>query len=75
MATTMKPVKSSSVTSVGYDAATRVLAVHFKHSTKLYHYQDVPQEVVDAMHASPSIGSFIATRVKPHYSHHAVETA
>lgn len=74
MATTMKPVKSSSVHSVGYDPATRVLAVHFKGSDKVYHYQNVPQHMADEMHRAESIGNYIAKQIKPHFHHEVIET-
>lgn len=51
----MKPVVSSNIKAIGYDPATRVMAVQFANGT--YHYDDVGQEQHDAFVAAESIGS------------------
>jgi len=61
----MKPVKSSNIQAIGYDAATKVLSVEFK--TGLYHYQGVSQEVYDAFEKSESIGKFHVQHIKNTY--------
>jgi hypothetical protein len=71
----MKPVKSSSVSAVGYDPITKTLAVTFVHGKKRYEYQDVQQDVVDALHKAESVGKFIAANVVGKYPHQAHETA
>jgi hypothetical protein len=71
----MKPVKSSSVSRVGYDATTQTLAIHFSGSQKTYHYADVPQSVVDDMHRAESIGKFVGAHIKGKFSHQAHEMA
>lgn len=74
---TMKPPKkaSSSIASTGYDPTTQTLAVHFKNSPLVYHYQSVPQHVVDAMHSAESIGKFVAGHIVGKFDHQAHEVA
>jgi hypothetical protein len=56
-------VNSSSLFSVGYDEAARVLEIEF-HSGEMYRYFDVPPIVVrDLLHAN-SIGHYFAHFVK-----------
>jgi len=59
----MTPVKSSNLTHVGYDSATRELAVTFT-SGKTYRYADVPDEVVARFMEAESKGSFFARNIK-----------
>lgn len=60
------PVESSSLASVGYDAATRTLEVEF-HDGDVYQYFNVPPVVYrDLIHA-PSIGQYFAFFVKSGY--------
>ncbi len=58
--------KSSQVAQIGYDAATRRLAVRFK-SGGLYIYCDVPTKVWDGLQAAESKGTYIAKSVKGTY--------
>jgi hypothetical protein len=60
---TLKPVKSSNVESVGYDAATKQLAVKFKSGGKTYVYDDVPPEVHHDLNKAESVGKFIGANV------------
>jgi hypothetical protein len=71
----MKEVRSSSVHSTGYDPITKTLSVRFKAGSKVYHYQDVDQDTVDAMHRAESIGKFISGHVVGKFAHQAHETA
>ena len=59
----MKPVKSSNLTHVGYDAATREMAVTFG-SGKTYHYADVPEDVMAQFMEADSKGKFFARNIK-----------
>jgi uncharacterized protein YdaL len=63
------PVTSSNVAAVGYDAASKTLAVKFN-SGSLYHYSDVPPELhAEAMKAK-SIGSFLSQHVSRKFAFH-----
>lgn len=64
----MKPVKSSNIASVGYDAETKVLRVEFT-SGATYNYDGVSQQVHAEMMASSSVGGFLASRIKNKHAH------
>lgn len=51
----MKPVTSSQVSSIGYDAETRIMHVQFVKGA-LYEYDDVPEDTHQALVNAPSIG-------------------
>lgn len=59
----MKPVKSSNIEAVGYDAATRKLTVHFKNGSK-HDYADVPADTHAAMMKADSVGGFFHKHVR-----------
>lgn len=59
-------VKSSNVVSVGYDPASGVLEVEFRNGS-VYDYADVPAEQFNELLEAPSVGSFIAKRVRGQY--------
>lgn len=58
-------VVSSQVRAIGYDEATRTLAVTFVHGVgSVYHYPDVPPAAYAAFKAASSIGSFFGQHIK-----------
>lgn len=62
-------MKSSTIASVGYDAATRTLEVQFRPTPSakdgaIYTYTDVPPEVHAELLAAPSIGKCFHRAVK-----------
>lgn len=63
-----KPVKSSQIHSIGYDAKTKTLAVQFKprggpsEVGHVYHYADVTPEGHQALLNAPSIYSHFHQR-------------
>lgn len=63
-----KVEKSSNVEAYGYDAAGRVLAVHYKGNEKVHHYSDIDVKLADDLtkaHAEgKSVGSWLARNVK-----------
>lgn len=66
----LTPVKSSNIRAVGYDPATRTLAVEFPNS--VYHYADVPPNVHDELRAAESVGRYFASNVKGKFEHSKV---
>ena len=67
----MDAVASSQIHSLGYDAASRTLAVRFKDRksegpTSLYHYDNVKQSDFDALKNAESIGSHFYKVIKPY---------
>lgn len=59
----LSPVKSSHIDAIGYDAATKTLAVQFKGGA-VYHYHGVDSSVHERMLRVPSVGKYFAEHVK-----------
>lgn len=58
-------VESNQVRAIGYDDATKTLAVTFKNGAgAIYHYPDVPKETFDAFKSAESIGKFFGQHIK-----------
>jgi len=65
-------VSSSSLSSVGYDAARRILEVEFRHGG-IYQYLDVPPEIYTALREAASLGTYLGRVIKPNYVFRRVE--
>jgi hypothetical protein len=52
-------VDSSSIASIGYEAATRQLEIEFRESGDVYRYFDVPEEEYAALLAADSRGTYL----------------
>lgn len=63
-----QPVSSSSLRSVGYDVADRILEVEFQDGG-IYHYFDVPARVYRELMAAESKGSYFQASVKGRYAY------
>ena len=62
------PVTSTTIESVGYDAASRTLEIEFKSRGSVYQYFDVPGQVHAALMASqPHPGTFLHANIKGRY--------
>ena len=61
----MKPIKSSQITSIGYSADTKTLAILFNGGKSAYHYSNVEPEVFDALSGADSVGSYFYKHIKP----------
>lgn len=61
-----KPVSSSNISSIGYDANTQTLEVEFNNGN-IYQYFDVPQNLYDGLMAADSKGQFLSTQIKGNY--------
>lgn len=57
---------SSNLAAAGYDPVNRVFAVRFKNG-KVYHHNNVPQDLAAGFNAAESKGSFYAREIKPHH--------
>ena len=62
----LKPVTSSSLAALGYDADRQILAVQFR-SGGIYHYAGVSPACAAACACAPSLGSYVATQIKGKY--------
>lgn len=67
------PVRSSALRSVGYDPRTFTLEVEFD-SGEVYHYLDVPPEIVDGFIDARSKGAYLTSQIKPHFEVEYVDT-
>ena len=63
MKPTMKPVESSTISAIAYDATDRSLYVEFK-SGGTYRYDGVGPELFTEFEAAESQGKFLAARIK-----------
>lgn len=60
------PVTSSQVKDIGYDPATKTLAVTFTRGTgAIYHYPGVEPETFEAFKNADSHGTFFGKHIKP----------
>lgn len=61
-----KPVESSAVSSVGYDARSEVLEVEFR-SGAVYDYFGVPRPVYESLMKASSKGRFVSRRIRDRF--------
>lgn len=67
-----KPVKSSQIASVGYDATTKLLRVNFT-SGSSYHYDDVSLAEFDALMRADSIGAHFHKHIRTAKKYRKIE--
>lgn len=61
----LKPVESSQIKAIGYDAETHTLAVAFKYGVgAIYHYPEVQAETHEQFVNAESIGQFFGKHIK-----------
>ena len=60
-------VESSSIASVGYGRASKLLEIEFR-SGAIYRYREVPESVFTAFSAARSKGHFFGTQVRGKYT-------
>jgi hypothetical protein len=58
-----QPIKSSNISSIGYDAASSTLEVEFT-TNAVYQYYNVPRSVYEGLMNAKSHGSYLAHYVK-----------
>lgn len=63
-----KPISSSALASVGYDAETRDLEVEFT-SGRVYRYRDVPQGTYDFLLRARHKGSYFNRMIASRYAY------
>jgi hypothetical protein len=62
----LRPVNSSSLAAVGYDAESQVLAVKFRHGG-IYEYFDVPKRAYKELMTASSLGEYFARNIRGSY--------
>jgi hypothetical protein len=60
------PVKSSAITSVGYNADKKILEIEYI-SGEVYDYFNVPQRIFNEFMQAESKGTFANTQIKDRY--------
>ena len=61
----LEPVESNQVGAIGYDEATKTLAVQFRRGARaIYHYQNVEPETYEAFKGAESIGTYFGQHLK-----------
>ena len=65
-------VESTSIASIGYDAAARRLEIEFR-SGALYSFREVPVEIHAAFLRAESKGRFFARSIRGKYPHTRIE--
>ncbi len=68
----MPYVQSTAIQSVTYDEAAQELRTTFRTSGRTYAYEDVPQDVYDALIFADSMGAFFNRHIRDHFSFHEV---
>jgi hypothetical protein len=59
-------VKSSNIRAIGYDKSTEILEVEF-HTSGVYQYFEVPEDIYKKLLSSSSIGSFFQKNIREKY--------
>ena len=68
-----RPVTSSVIRSIGYNAGTRVLELEF-HGGGVYQYEGISASVHAKLLAAPSLGQYFDTHIKkPGYAYKRVD--
>ena len=62
-----KDVKSQNIEAIAYDADKKVLAIRFKTSGRVYHYEGVSGDEHTKLMAAESIGSFFHQKIRSKY--------
>lgn len=68
---TMTPCKSSNIARLGYDAASKTLAVQFRSGTR-WHYHDVPEKTYRAISNADSVGGYFAAHIRDTFAGNAI---
>jgi hypothetical protein len=62
----MIPVRSSAISAVGYDAATRRMKIRFTQGWT-YDFCNVPQHIFDGLLRAPSKGTYYNNHIRDRY--------
>lgn len=61
----LEPVESNQVGAIGYDEATKTLAVQFRRGARaIYHYPNVERATYEAFKGAESIGTYFGQHLK-----------
>ena len=63
-------IKSSDLSSIGYDSELKILEVEFSGKTgpgRIYQYANIPENIYLELMRAPSIGSYFNTQIRDKY--------
>ncbi|HVV26788.1 MAG TPA: KTSC domain-containing protein [Rhizomicrobium sp.] len=63
-------VQSSAIAQLSYDEATHSLRATFRDNGRTYVYEDVPQELYDALIFADSIGGYFNANIRDRFPFH-----
>ena len=66
----MPYLQSAALKSISYDEAQHALIATFRDSGRTYVYEDVPQELYDALLFADSIGAFFNAHIRDNFACH-----
>jgi hypothetical protein len=64
----MPYVQSSALEQISYDEAAHTLCATFRESGRTYIYQEVPQEVYDALLFADSLGTYFNSHIRDQFA-------
>lgn len=68
----MPHVQSAALEYVSYNAAAHALRATFRANGRTYEYEDVPQEIYDALMFADSLGAFFNANIRDRFPFHEV---
>ena len=71
----MPYVQSTAIRSVSYDEAAHALRTTFRTSGRTYVYEEVPQELYDALIFSDSLGAFFNAHIRDRFPFQEIPAA
>jgi hypothetical protein len=66
----MPYVQSSLFEKISYDEGTHTLCATLRENHRTFIYEDVPQEIYDALLFSESLGRYFNTHIRGHFPYH-----
>jgi hypothetical protein len=68
----MTCLQSAALAAVSYDEPRHALSATFRDSGRTYIYEDVPQELFDALLFADSAGAYFNAHIRDHFAFHEV---
>ena len=68
----MPYVQSSAIEKVTYDERTHILCATFRDGHRTFAYEDVPQELYDALIFADSLGRYFNSHIRDHFPYREV---
>ena len=69
----MPYVQSSALERVSYDEEAHTLCATFRETRRTYVYEDVPQEIYDALIFADSLGRYFNSHIRDQFLFHEIQ--